>query len=245
MLPVGRQYLCLLMNLTQVSDFNFKFVLCFAEALGQSRFEHQPTEPAGKLTQAKRVTLYLARSRPDRLLDEMMTELQTVETLNCLIERMETPPFYRLTSMRKTSGMGGQACPNNATASGCGSSSGTGGGGGGGLGVSVGGGVSVRGGVSSGSGGGSAGGGAVGSVSGGGPAVGSAGTGSGSAAAPPPPPPPPLAEPPPPPPSSATNVNENETEHTTSHASAGMIHTKRHSGDDPSKFGCVPPSYVQ
>lgn len=33
----------------------------------------------------------------------MMTELQTIETLNCLIERTETPPFYRLTSMRKAS----------------------------------------------------------------------------------------------------------------------------------------------
>lgn len=32
-----------------------------------------------------------------------MVELQTVETLNCLIERTETPPFYRLTSMRKAS----------------------------------------------------------------------------------------------------------------------------------------------
>lgn len=32
-----------------------------------------------------------------------MSELQTVETLNCLIERTETPPFYRLTSMRKAS----------------------------------------------------------------------------------------------------------------------------------------------
>lgn len=53
--------------------------------------------------QAKRVVLYLARARPDRLVDEMMTELQTVETLNCLIERTETPPFYRLTSMRKAS----------------------------------------------------------------------------------------------------------------------------------------------
>lgn len=60
--------------------------------------------------------LYLARARPERLLDEMMTELQTVETLNCLIERTETPPFYRLTSMRKASshsdgppGMSGQA----------------------------------------------------------------------------------------------------------------------------------------
>lgn len=45
----------------------------------------------------------MARVQPVRLLDEMMIELQTVETLNCLIERTETPPFYRLTVMRKTS----------------------------------------------------------------------------------------------------------------------------------------------
>lgn len=49
------------------------------------------------------MVLYLARARADRLLDEMMSELQTIETLNCLIERTETPPFYRLTSMRKAS----------------------------------------------------------------------------------------------------------------------------------------------
>lgn len=128
--------------------------------------------------QAKRATLYLARSRPDRLLDEMMTELQTVETLNCLIERMETPPFYRLTSMRKTSGMG-PTCSNNAASSVGGGSTGTGGG------------------------------------------------GSGSTAD-----------------MLSTNVNENETEHTTSHASAGMIHTKRHSGDDPSKIGYVSTLYL-
>lgn len=59
--------------------------------------------PHELLPYAKRVVLYLARARPDRLLDEMMTELQTIETLNCLIERTETPPFYRLTSMRKAS----------------------------------------------------------------------------------------------------------------------------------------------
>lgn len=66
------------------------------------------------------MVLYLARSRPDRLLDEMMNELQMVETLNCLIERTETPPFYRLTSMRKASshsdgpaGMAGQSDPTN------------------------------------------------------------------------------------------------------------------------------------
>jgi len=111
----------------------------------------------------------------------MMTELQTVETLNCLIERMETPPFYRLTSMRKTSGMG-PSCSNNNAASGGGA-----GGGGGGAGC------------------GGGGGGAAADVL-------------------------------------PTNVNENETEHTTSHASAGMIHTKRHSGDDPSKIGYVHPS---
>ncbi|XP_050540856.1 protein furry isoform X2 [Daktulosphaira vitifoliae] len=118
--------------------------------------------PNELLPYAKRVTLYLARSRPDRLLDEMMTELQTVETLNCLIERTETPPFYRLTSMRKTSGMGvGPSCTNNPITSGnevCSTDT-----------------------------------------------------------------------------SSTTIVNENETEHSTAHASAGMIHTKRHSGDDPSK----------
>ncbi|XP_037818190.1 protein furry isoform X4 [Lucilia sericata] len=59
--------------------------------------------PNDLLPYAKRVALYLARACPDRLLDELMAELQTVETLNCLIERTETPPFYRLTSMRKAS----------------------------------------------------------------------------------------------------------------------------------------------
>ncbi|XP_034942121.1 protein furry isoform X2 [Chelonus insularis] len=59
--------------------------------------------PQELLPYAKRVVLFLARAKSDRLVDEMMTELQTVETLNCLIERTETPPFYRLTSMRKAS----------------------------------------------------------------------------------------------------------------------------------------------
>lgn len=45
----------------------------------------------------------MARARPERLLDEVTGELQAVETLNCLIERTETPPFYRLTAMRKAS----------------------------------------------------------------------------------------------------------------------------------------------
>lgn len=59
--------------------------------------------------------LYLARVQPARLLDEMMIELQTVETLNCLIERTETPPFYRLTVMRKASSHSdGTGCPGGA-----------------------------------------------------------------------------------------------------------------------------------
>ncbi|XP_071055767.1 protein furry isoform X2 [Onthophagus taurus] len=69
--------------------------------------------PNELLPYAKRVILYLARVQTARLLDEMMVELQTVETLNCLIERTETPPFYRLTVMRKASshsdGTGGVA----------------------------------------------------------------------------------------------------------------------------------------
>ena len=38
-----------------------------------------------------------------KTLEEMMQELQTVETFNCTIERTETPPYYRLTSLRKGS----------------------------------------------------------------------------------------------------------------------------------------------
>ncbi|XP_063231705.1 protein furry [Bacillus rossius redtenbacheri] len=59
--------------------------------------------PHELLPYAKRVAVHLARARPDRLLDEMMAELQTVETLSWLIERTETPPFYRLAAVRKTS----------------------------------------------------------------------------------------------------------------------------------------------
>ncbi|CAH1170054.1 unnamed protein product [Phaedon cochleariae] len=76
--------------------------------------------PCDLLPYAKRVVLYLARVQSVRLLDEMMVELQTVETLNCLIERTETPPFYRLTVMRKasshsdgTNGVSGHADPSS------------------------------------------------------------------------------------------------------------------------------------
>ncbi|XP_064474584.1 protein furry-like [Ornithodoros turicata] len=51
----------------------------------------------------KRVVIYMARARPERLVDEIMAEVQMVETLNFTIERTETPPFFRLTSARKSS----------------------------------------------------------------------------------------------------------------------------------------------
>ena len=56
---------------------------------------------------AKRVVLYLGRSQPVKILDELMSELQTVETLNCSIERTETPPFYRYISWRVNSKFNG------------------------------------------------------------------------------------------------------------------------------------------
>ncbi|KAL1131070.1 hypothetical protein AAG570_012307, partial [Ranatra chinensis] len=59
--------------------------------------------PNELLQYAKRVVVFLGHACTDRLLDEMMVELHTVETLNWLIERTETPPFYRLTNVRKAS----------------------------------------------------------------------------------------------------------------------------------------------
>ena len=59
--------------------------------------------PNKVLDYSKRVILYLGRSQPVRTLDEIMLELQTVETFNVIIERTETPPYYRLTNLRKGS----------------------------------------------------------------------------------------------------------------------------------------------
>lgn len=53
------------------------------------------------LPYAKRVISYLGRAKPEKLVDELMAELQTVETLNQTIERTQTPPFYRLSSLKK------------------------------------------------------------------------------------------------------------------------------------------------
>ena len=66
------------------------------------------------MLQAKRVVLYLGRAQPVKIVDIMMAELQTVETLNCTIERTETPPFYRLTALRKGSSSNPENVNNSA-----------------------------------------------------------------------------------------------------------------------------------
>lgn len=53
------------------------------------------------VAQAKRVVSYLGRARPERLADELMNELQTVETLNMTIERTQTPPYFRLSQTKR------------------------------------------------------------------------------------------------------------------------------------------------
>lgn len=52
------------------------------------------------LVYIKRVMTYLGRAMPERLVEHLMVELKTVETLNQIIERTQTPPFYRLGSIQ-------------------------------------------------------------------------------------------------------------------------------------------------
>ena len=67
------------------------------------------------------MVIYLGRARPERLLDELINELQTIETMSCLIERTETPPFFRVTSLRKTSSHWGESGTEPIAPSGSGS----------------------------------------------------------------------------------------------------------------------------
>lgn len=59
--------------------------------------------PTELLPYSKRVAIFMVHAKPERLIDELMFELQTVESLNCVIERTETPPFYRITNSCKCS----------------------------------------------------------------------------------------------------------------------------------------------
>ncbi|ESO09038.1 hypothetical protein HELRODRAFT_109994 [Helobdella robusta] len=49
------------------------------------------------VSSAKKIITYLARTRKDHLIDELMNELRTIEPLNFNVERIETAPFFRLT----------------------------------------------------------------------------------------------------------------------------------------------------
>ena len=75
--------------------------------------------PPRHVPQGRRVAVYMARARPDQLVEEMMTELQTVESMNYTIERTETPPFFRITSLRKTSNHSGTYAARRGAWCGC------------------------------------------------------------------------------------------------------------------------------
>jgi hypothetical protein len=74
--------------------------------------------PQDLLPYSCRAVMYLGRAKPERLVDEMMNEMQTVETLSYNIERTHTPPFYRLTSVKKPVGpvLETEVCPEDKEA---------------------------------------------------------------------------------------------------------------------------------
>ncbi|GAB1603756.1 protein furry-like isoform X6 [Argonauta hians] len=56
--------------------------------------------PATLLPYAKRVMSFMARAIPESVIDELMIELQTIESMKYLIERTQPPPFYRVTNYK-------------------------------------------------------------------------------------------------------------------------------------------------
>ncbi|XP_078684764.1 protein furry homolog-like isoform X1 [Branchiostoma floridae x Branchiostoma belcheri] len=55
------------------------------------------------LPYVKRAVIYLCRAKPDQMVEELMNELQSVEIVNAVAERISEPPYYRLSCSRKTS----------------------------------------------------------------------------------------------------------------------------------------------
>lgn len=51
--------------------------------------------PCELLTYAKKIILYMCRNHEERLLNELLNELQITESLNISLERTDTLPFYR------------------------------------------------------------------------------------------------------------------------------------------------------
>ena len=54
--------------------------------------------PNELLAYTKRVVIFLGRARAERLVDELMSELQAVDGTGYSVERTQTPPYFRLTS---------------------------------------------------------------------------------------------------------------------------------------------------
>lgn len=53
------------------------------------------------VVQVKRVVSYLGRARFERLVDELMNELQTVEIFNMIIERIQTFFYFRFFQIKR------------------------------------------------------------------------------------------------------------------------------------------------
>ena len=51
--------------------------------------------PCELLTYAKKIILYMCKNHEERLLNELLNELQITESLNVSLERTDTLPFYR------------------------------------------------------------------------------------------------------------------------------------------------------
>ena len=51
--------------------------------------------PCELLTYAKKIILYMCKNHEERLLNELLNELQITESLNISLERTDTLPFYR------------------------------------------------------------------------------------------------------------------------------------------------------
>ena len=52
--------------------------------------------PCELLPYAKKIILYMCKNHEERLLDELLNELQMTESLNISLERTDTLPFYRI-----------------------------------------------------------------------------------------------------------------------------------------------------
>ncbi|XP_071510567.1 protein furry homolog-like [Diadema antillarum] len=58
------------------------------------------------LPSLKRVLVYIARAKPQRLMDELMREMLSVDIVQTNMERIEEPPFFQLFSQPKFGAMG-------------------------------------------------------------------------------------------------------------------------------------------